>query len=139
MEDYPRTLRELESRFATEEGCREYLARLRCPQGFGCPMCQGKEAWRTKRGFWMCRACGHQVPVTVGTIFEGTRTPLTVWFRAIWWVVSQKNGASALGLHGVLGLGIYRTAWTWVHKLRRAISMGLPLASRPRIKRAPES
>jgi transposase-like protein len=39
----------------------------------------------------------------------------------MWWVTSQKNGASALGLQRVLGLGSYKTAWTWLHKLRRAM------------------
>ena len=121
MEDDPRTLRDLESRFATAQACREYLARLRWPQGFACPACKGTEAWSTGRGLWMCSACGHQVSVTAGTIFQDTRTPLTLWFRAIWWVVSQKTGASALGLHQILGLGSYRTAWTWLHKLRRAM------------------
>ena len=121
MEDYPRTLRELESRFATEEACREYLASLRWPNGFVCPKCSSGGAWWTARGLQMCSACGHQVSVTAGTIFQDTRTPLTVWFRAIWWVVSQKNGASALGMQRVLGLGSYRTAWTWLHKLRRAM------------------
>src|SRR2546422_4483120 len=121
MEDYPRTLRELESRFATEPACRDYLARLRWPQGFACPACEGTEAWSTGRGLWMCAVCGQQVSVTTGTIFQDTRLPLTLWFRAIWWLVSQKNGASALGLQRVLGLGSYRTAWTWLHKLRRAM------------------
>ncbi len=59
--------------------------------------------------------------MTAGTIFHRTRSPLTLWFRVIWWVVSQKNGASALGLQHVFGLGSYRTAWTWLHKLRRAM------------------
>lgn len=44
-----------------------------------------------------------------------------MWFRAIWWVSSQKNGASAKGLQRILGLGSYETAWTWLHKLRRAM------------------
>ena len=100
------------ARFATEQACREYLARLRWGQEFVCPACDGTEAWPTARGLWMCAACGHQASVIAGTIFQGTRTPLSVWFRAIWWVVSQKNGASALGLQRVLGLGSYRTAWT---------------------------
>jgi len=121
MEDYPRTLREFESRFATDEACREYLASLRWPNGFVCPKCCSSGAWWTERGLRMCSACGHQVSVTAGTIFQDTRTPLTLWFRAIWWVVSQKNGASALGMQRVLGLGSYRTAWTWLHKLRRAM------------------
>lgn len=121
MEDYPRTLRDLESSFATDEACREYLARLRWPSGFLCPKCGGSGGWCTARGLQMCSSCGHQVSVTAGTIFQDTRTPLTLWFRAIWWVVSQKNGASALGMQRVLGLGSYRTAWTWLHKLRRAM------------------
>jgi hypothetical protein len=59
--------------------------------------------------------------VTAGTIFQDTRTSLRLWFQAIWWVVSQKNGVSALGLQRVLGLKSYQTAWTWLHKLRRAM------------------
>jgi transposase-like protein len=70
---------------------------------------------------WVCTACGHHASVTAGTIFQDTRSPLTLWFRAIWWVTSQKTGASALGLQRVLGLGSYETAWTWLHKLRRAM------------------
>lgn len=69
----------------------------------------------------MCSGCGRQASVTAGTIFQDTRTPLTLWFRAIWWVTSQKSGASAQGLQRILGLGSYRTAWTWLHKLRRAM------------------
>ena len=121
MEDYPRTLREFESRFRTDQACREYLAQLRWPDGETCPSCEGRRGWWTARGLWMCATCGQQVSVTAGTIFQDTRSPLTVWFRAIWWVVSQKNGASALGLQRVLGLGSYRTAWTWLHKIRRAM------------------
>jgi len=54
-------------------------------------------------------------------VFEGTRKPLRMWFLAMWFVTSQKNGVSALGLQRVLGLGSYETAWTWLHKLRRAM------------------
>ena len=68
-----------------------------------------------------CAACGRQTSVTAGTIFQDTRLPLTTWFRAIWWVTSQKTGASALGVQHILGLGSYQTAWTWLHKLRRAM------------------
>jgi transposase-like protein len=59
--------------------------------------------------------------VTSGTIFQDTRKPLTLWFRAMWYVTSQKQGMSALGLKKVLGLGSYETAWAWLHKLRRAM------------------
>src|SRR2546426_6652394 len=59
--------------------------------------------------------------VTAGTVFRDSPLPLTIWFRAMWQITSQKNGASALGLQRVLGLGSYKTAWTWLHKLRRAM------------------
>ena len=68
-----------------------------------------------------CAACARQTSVTAGTIFQDTRTPLTTWFRAMWTVTSQKTGTSALTLPQVLGLGSYQTAWTWLHKLRRAM------------------
>ena len=121
MEDYPKTLMDLERRFATEEACREYLFRLRWPSGFHCPACGHEKAWPRADGLFECGECGHKTSVKAGTIFEGSRKPLALWFRAIWWVTSQKNGASALGLQRILGLGSYETAWTWMHKLRRAM------------------
>lgn len=120
-EDYPRTLLEFEARFATEEACREYLRQLRWPECFVCPRCGGGTAWPATRGRLICGSCRHQTSVTAGTIFDNTRKPLRLWFRTIWHVTSQKNGASAMGLQRVLGLGSYLTAWTWLHKLRRAM------------------
>jgi len=74
-----------------------------------------------RRGLWLCAGCRYQASVTAGTIFQDGRLPLTLWFRAIWYVTSQKNGVSALGVQRVLGLGSYQTAWAWLHKLRRAM------------------
>jgi len=121
MEEYPRTLTEMEEQFRTEQSCRDYLFRLRWPNGFECPRCKGREAWTTNRDLFLCRRCRSQISLVAGTIFQDTRKPLALWFRAIWYVVSQKTGASALGVQRVLGLGSYRTAWTWLHKLRRAM------------------
>ena len=121
MEDYPKTLAEFEARFSTEEDCRRYLFELRWPEGFVCPRCGGREAWTTERELMVCTACGYNASVTTGTIFEKTHKPLTLWFRAIWWLTALKTGASALGLQRVLGLKSYKTAWTWLHKLRRAM------------------
>jgi len=121
MEDYPRTLMEFEKRFAAEGSCRDYLFQVRWPQGFRCPRCCHGKAWPIGRVLYQCAECGYRTSVIAGTIFQDTHTPLAVWFRAIWWVVSQKNGASALGLQRILGLGSYQTAWTWLHKLRRAM------------------
>ncbi len=121
MEDFPRDLPEFEARFSTQAACREYLFRLRWPDGFRCPRCAGRKSWPLREVLLQCASCGYQSSVTAGTIFQDTRKPLTLWFRAIWWVTSQKNGASAMGLQRILGLGSYKTAWTWLHKLRRAM------------------
>ena len=120
-EDYPRNLLEFEARFGTDEACRAYLMKLRWPAGFVCPRCGGREVWATRRHLLVCTGCQYQASLIAGTIFERTRKPLTLWFRVIWWVTTQKNGASALGLQRELGLKTYWTAWTWLHKLRRAM------------------
>jgi transposase-like protein len=120
-EDFPRTLLELESRFSDESACRSYLSVLRWPEGFVCPDCQGRESLSVRRDRWRCVACGRESSVTAGTIFHDSKLPLTLWFRAMWQLTSQKNGVSALGLQRVLGLGSYKTAWTVLHKLRRAM------------------
>lgn len=119
--DYPGTWHAFETWFPDDEACRRYLAGLRWPEGFRCPECGSGEAWETDRGLWMCSECGRQTSVTAGTIFHRTRYPLRTWFAAAWFVCSQKTGTSALGLQRVLGLGSYETAWTWMHKLRRAM------------------
>ena len=121
MEDYPRDLAELEVRFSTETASREYLFRLRWPDGFRCPLCGETRSWPKPIGLLRCAGCGYQSSVTAGTIFQDSRLPLTLWFRAAWWVTSQKNGVSAMGLQRVLGLKSYKTAWAMLHKLRRAM------------------
>jgi transposase-like protein len=121
VEDYPRDLLELESRFSTEEACRAYLFQLRWPDGFDCPRCRGRKAWPASDLLWECAGCHRQISVAAGTIFQDSRLPLTLWFRAVWWVTSQKSGVSAMGLQHVLGLKSYKTAWTMLHKLRHAM------------------
>lgn len=120
-EDFPHTLPDLEKRFSSEQACREYLFILRWPEGFICPRCKNGTSWPTSRGLWKCGACKYQVSVTAGTIFQDSHLPLTLWFRAMWYITSQKNGMSAQGLQRVLGLGSYETAWALLHKLRRAM------------------
>ena len=91
--------------------------------GFKCPFCGAVDGgwWQVRDGLRRCAVCRSETSVTAGTIFAGTRTPLVSWFAAIWYVVNQKQGVSALGLQRVLGLGSYETAWAWLHKLRRAM------------------
>lgn len=120
-EAYPKTLMDLEEQFSSEDACRDYLAALRWPTGFVCPGCGETNAGRMRRRLWHCRDCGRQTSVLAGTVFQDTHMPLRIWFRAMWHMTSQKNGVSALGLQRVLGLGSYRTSWTMLHKLRRAM------------------
>ena len=121
--DYPRTLEELFAFFPDEPACQNYLEQLRWPKQFICPACKeySDSAWRSNRNLLICPKCRRQVSITAGTIFEGTRKPLRLWFHAMWELTSQKYGANALGMQRVLGFGSYVTAWAWLHKIRRAM------------------
>lgn len=119
---YPTKWTEFLDRFHSEDACREYLEHLRWPDGLVCPKCGETSRFvRVSRGRFICHACRQQTTATAGTIFDKTRTELRVWFTAIWQIMSQKHGANALGLQHVLGLGSYETAWTMLHRLRRAM------------------
>lgn len=118
MDGLPTTVAEFEERFGTEEQCEDYLRAKRWARGFVCPKCGGTKAWALRaRALDECAACGHQVSLTAGTMFEGTRKPLVFWFRVIAQFVVSKSGCSAMDLHRQHGLA-YRTAWTWLHKIR---------------------
>ncbi|PCH49825.1 MAG: IS1595 family transposase [Cellvibrionales bacterium] len=120
--DYPQTWEQFLDWFPDESSCVGYLEQLRWPQGFVCVRCgQEGNPYRASRSRLMCRHCRHQCTVTAGTVFEKTRTSLRSWFAAVWYVTNQKQGVTALGLQRVLGLGSYQTAWTMLHRLRRAM------------------
>ena len=120
--DYPQTWGKFLDWFSTEEACLVFLERLRWPDGFVCPRCGCRgDAYRASRTRLMCPACQHQSSVTAGTIFDKTRTPLRTWLAAAWYLTNQKQGVNALGLQRVLGLGSYQTAWTMLHRFRRAM------------------
>jgi transposase-like protein len=121
--DYPRNWHELLAWFPDDAACLCYLERLRWGESFACRFCGTVDGgwWQMADGLRRCAACRSETSVTAGTIFAGTRTPLVSWFAAIWYVVNQKQGVSALGLQHVLGLGSYQTAWAWLHKPRRAM------------------
>jgi hypothetical protein len=73
---------------------------------FSLPALLARKRWHSSDGLIRCSSCGYKTSVIAGTIFKGTRKPLVLWFRAIWWVTSQKNGSSARGIQGVLGHSI---------------------------------
>ena len=117
--NYPANQMEFEEMFNTEQDCIDYLILMRWPHGFECPVCGSVRSWKKSKGRFECIDCHTETTITNGTIFHKSTKPLLIWFRAIWWMVAQKNGVSAKGLQKILGLGSYQTAWTWLHKFRR--------------------
>ena len=116
--DYPRSTGEFLSWFFADADCLDYLQWLRWPDGFVCPRCNGVGGWPIRDGRWCCRSCDARTSVTAGTIFDRTRTPLTVWFHACWLFATSKDGISAQSLQRTLEIGSYQTAWALLHRLR---------------------
>jgi len=120
--DFPRTLAEFQSRFASEDACRRYLVECRWTDGYQCPRCGHPEAYAlSTRGLLQCTSCRHQVSVTAGTVMHRTRMPLHLWFWAAYFVTTHTPGFSALQLQRQLGLNRYETAWAMLQKIRRAM------------------
>ncbi len=117
--NYPKNQIEFNEMFYAEQNCIEYLIAVRWPQGFECPTCGSIRYWKKSENRFECIDCHTETTVTNGTIFHKSTKPLRIWFQAIWWIVAQKNGVSAKGLMKVLGLGSYKTSWSWLRKFRR--------------------
>lgn len=92
---YPGSRGEFQAWFWTDADCLDYLEWLRWPGGFVCPGCGHTGGWRLGDGRFECWGCKIRTSVTAGTIFDRTRTPLTVWFTACWLFASSKDGVSA--------------------------------------------
>jgi hypothetical protein len=72
-------------------------------------------------GRFCCAACEARTSVTAGTVFDRTRTPLTLWFHACWLFATGKDGISAQSLQRTLEIGSYQTAWAMLHRLRSVL------------------
>src|SRR5215831_4346195 len=119
---YPGSTGDFLAWFRSDVDCLDYLCWLRWPDGFVCPTCDsGEGGWRLGDGRFMCSECGARSSVTAGTIFDRTRTPLTVWFHACWMFATQKDGVSAQSLQRSLEIGSYPTAWAMLHRLRSVL------------------
>ena len=119
---FPKTLRQFQSEFATEEACQRYLAACRWPDGFTCPRCgHGKAYELVNQRRHQCGKCRYQVWLTSVTILHRTKVPLAHWFWTAYLMTIDKRGVSALLLQRQLGLTCYETAWMMLHKLRRAM------------------
>jgi transposase-like protein len=120
--DFPKTATEFERRFATEEDCRAYWIEARWGGKLACARCGSTYVWPIRDGTtFECRDCDHQTSLTAGTVLEKTRKPLKVWFRAVFEISTRRTGISAMDLMRIMGFGSYKTAWTWLHKLRAAL------------------
>jgi transposase-like protein/predicted RNA-binding Zn-ribbon protein involved in translation (DUF1610 family) len=118
---YPRSLGEFHAWFPTDADCLDYLEWLRWPTGFVCPDCGNEGGWRVNDGRFMCNACAARSSVTAGTIFDRTRTPLTVWFTACWLFATGKDGIAAQSIKRTLEIGSYQTVWAMLHRLRSVL------------------
>jgi hypothetical protein len=118
---YPRSSEEFGAWFRSSADCLDYLDWLRWPDGFTCPSCRCAGGWRLGDGRYECAGCGRRTSVTAGTIFDRTRTPLTVWFTAGWQFATEKEGITAQRLLRELDIGSYPTAWAMLHRLRSVL------------------
>lgn len=115
------TLRTFQQRFKTDDDCRQHLFSIGFPNGFRCPDCGHNRYYLiSKRVLFQCTACRHQTSLTAGTILHKTRTPLRIWFWALFLVAHDKRGISALALARELDVS-YKTAWLLLHKIRYAM------------------
>ena len=112
-----------QQRFASEQACIEHLAGLRWPAGYKCRKCGCDKAYQLKvePRVFQCARCNFQESVTAGTLLHRTKIPLFKWFWAAYLLCQDKRGVSAMHLSRELNLR-YSTAWTMLHKLRRALA-----------------
>src|SRR6202162_6329665 len=120
--DFPKTAQEFEARFATEEDCRAYWIQARWGGHPACARCSSTRVGTDRHGCLFEGAeCGHQTSLTSGTLLEKTRKPFKTWFRAVFEISTRRTGISGKDLQRILGFGSYKTAWSWLHKLRAAM------------------
>ena len=111
-------------RYGTGSLCAAALERARWPDGFRCPCCGGAAHCLLRGGarkVFQCNACRHQTSLIAGTVLQGTKLPLTVWFLALYLLSQAKTGLSALALKRHLGVS-YPTAWLIHHKVMQAMA-----------------
>jgi transposase len=117
MERY--SIRNFERDFPTDEACLEWLREYLYPDGIFCKVCQRvtKHHRVKSRPSYSCDRCGHHEHPTAGTIFHRSRTPLRLWFRAIFLMAQTRCGISAKAIERDLGI-TYKTAWRMFHEIR---------------------
>lgn len=125
-------LKELFKTFHNEDICREYLEKMRWADGVVCPYCNHSgKMYRIEKGKrHKCgnRQCHKKFSVTVGTVYENTKVPLSTWFGALYLFTAHKKGISSLQLHRDLGV-TQKTAWFMLHRLRETFQSNFKLTN----------
>ena len=105
-------VRQFFQQFPNDEACLEHLFNVRFGQGHTCPKCEREAKWYrlTNEQAFSCQWCGHHIHPQVGSIFEKSRTPLQLWFYAIFLFTTTRHGVSAKELQRQLGV-TYKTAY----------------------------
>lgn len=119
MSTKPQTIAQFFRQFPEDETCLNHLFEVRFGQGHECPSCGRASNWyriKAERAY-SCQWCGHHLHPTVGTPFEQTRTPLQLWFYAIYLFTTTRNGVAAKELQRQLGV-TYKTAWRMAGLIR---------------------
>lgn len=109
-------------RFGTEQACIDTMFQFRWPNGFRCPSCRHPHYYlitSRRLPLYQCCSCGRQTSIIAGTVLEGSRTPLTTWFKAIY-LLALPSGISATQLCQIIEV-TYKTAWLIAHKIRNAM------------------
>jgi transposase len=120
MNTKPQTIAAFFRQFPDDETCLQHLFDVRFGQDFSCPRCKRPSKWfriKAERAF-SCQWCGHHLHPTVGTPFAKTRTPLQMWFYAIFLFTTTRNGVAAKELQRQLGV-TYKTAWRMADEIRK--------------------
>jgi hypothetical protein len=113
------TVREFFERYPTDDACLTHIMEVRYGQRHVCGACgvEGTFHKLAERKAFSCSSCGDHVYPCAGTIFQDSRTPLTVWFYAIYLFVATRHGVSGKELERTLGV-TYKTAWRIGHQIR---------------------
>ena len=115
------SLNDFRARYGLEKQCEDALFEWRWPAGFVCPECEHTGHFRlVNRAVFQCHRCHRQTSLTSGTLFAGSKLPLTVWFLALYLTTQAKNGILAMALSRQLGIS-YNSAWLLKHKLMQAM------------------
>ena len=103
-EDFPKNEIEFDQRFSDPKNYYQYLYDQKWPDGFICKKCGYRKYWLSARNLYICTQCQDTHSLTAGTIMDSSKSPITYWFKAMWWFTTRKSGINATNLKELSGL-----------------------------------